>query len=77
LRQHKTQVCLETDGTWADIITNPALAFDEHLAAADDASLFEHRVKVAAPKTLLLLLEESDEPKHARDRELLEHLLTK
>ena len=71
----KTQISLKAGGTWADIITDPQLPFDEHWQAAMEGNLFGLRVKVGSPNTLLLLLAESQEAKHAEDRRLLRRLL--
>jgi hypothetical protein len=60
---------------FADIITGPALGFDEHQSAADYGRLFGTTVKVAAPATLRIMLADSTEPKHAEDRERLDRLL--
>ena len=71
----KTQVKLDTPSLFADIITDPALNFDEHWSAAADGRLFGTTVKVAAPSTLRTMLADSDQPKHAQDRAILDRLL--
>ena len=60
-QQQRSQVQLKTGSFFADLVTDPKLPFNEHLATAHNASLFGCKVKVAGPKTLRLLLAESDE----------------
>lgn len=73
-QREKTQVRLHTADLFADIITAPGLDFAAHDKVAVDALLFGVPVRVASVETLRLMLADSNEPKHAQDREILDRL---
>src|SRR5262245_49601288 len=49
-QQQRSQVQLKMGSFFADLVTDPKLPFNEHLATAHNASLFGCKVKVAGPK---------------------------
>ncbi len=72
-QQTKSQVHLDDGSVLADLLTDPALSFEDAWASAHDARLFHRMVKVASRPTLRAMIANSTEPKHAQDRDLLDH----
>jgi hypothetical protein len=71
----KLQICVKIFEYYMDILTpGPDLDFIEAWNMAAEGRIGNTRVRVAAIATLLRSLSSSQEPKHARDRELLEAL---
>jgi len=71
-QRQKSQVHLDDRSILADLLTDPAISFEDAWASAHDSRLFGHEVKVAARALLRAMIADSAEAKHARDRELLD-----